>query len=70
MDIINEGVTLDKLAIAGAKEIWESCIDHPEQRRFWWGYDLENGGRVYMEYRRGRSVPEVGDTYIQHFSED
>lgn len=66
----NESAMLAKLARAAAEYLGDACKYHPEQRRFWWGYDLENGGRIYMEYRRGRSVPEVGDTFIQHFSED
>lgn len=62
--------TLAWVAELGIGDIIGQCELEPEQRRFWWGYDLEDGGRLYMEYRRGRSVPEVGDTYIQHFSED
>ena len=66
----SEQKTLAWVAECGIGDIIDRCNTQPEQRRFWWGYDLENGGRLYMEYRRGRSVPEVGDTYIQHFSED
>lgn len=53
MDAVIECARLARLAGVGAQEIGQSCLDHPEQRRFWWGYDLEDGGRLYIEYRRG-----------------
>ena len=53
MDAVIECAKLARLAGVGAQELGQSCLDHPEQRRFWWGYDLEDGGRLYIEYRRG-----------------
>ena len=53
MDQSIECARLARLAGVGANEIAQECLDHPEQRRFWWGYDIEDGGRLYIEYRRG-----------------
>lgn len=52
MDQSIECARLARLASVGASEIAQECLDHPEQRRFWWGYDIEDGGRLYIEYRR------------------
>ena len=53
MDQSIECAKLARLASVGAVEIAQESLDHPEQRRFWWGYDIEDGGRLYIEYRRG-----------------
>lgn len=53
MDAVLECAQLARLAGVAAHELGQQLLDYPEQRRFWWGYDLEDGGRLYVEYRRG-----------------
>lgn len=45
--------TFVKVAEGGIGDIIDRCMREPEQRRFWWGYDFMDGGRLYIEYRRG-----------------
>lgn len=53
MEHENECAMLERFGAAAAYLIGQQCQDHPERRRFWYGRDLDDGGRVYMEYRRG-----------------
>lgn len=56
MDLVNECARLARLAGVAAHEMGQQLLDLPEQRRFWWGYDTEDGGRLYVEYRRGHGA--------------
>lgn len=53
MEAVIECAMLARVAGVAAHVIGQQCLDHPERRRFWYGEDLEDGGRVYIEYRRG-----------------
>ena len=54
MDAAIECARLARLAGVGAQELGLDCLAYPEQRRLWWAYDMEDGARLYMEYRRAR----------------
>lgn len=48
-----ECARLSRVAGLLVQSVAQDCLEHPDKHRLWAGYDLEDGGRVYLEYRRG-----------------
>ena len=45
---------LNEAILDGCAAIAFKC-DSPYIRRVWWARDFENGGRLYIEYRRAKN---------------